>query len=110
MRLVDFDDVLRIIKYYGDNYDIEMGMYSSLGISDFIFADVASLTAIETESVKHGVWIPQFVSRRGLSDMFACSICNGLTHTLHKYSRCYEKYCKNCGARMDRGAENECNQ
>ena len=53
--------------------------------------------------VVHGRWIPQFVSSRGLADMFSCSVCNGSVFTSHKYSSCPYKYCNHCGAKMDGG-------
>lgn len=53
------------------------------------------------KEVKHGHWIPQYVSSRGLTDKFACSVCNGTSFTSHKYLNCPYKYCEECGARMD---------
>lgn len=98
MRLIDFDDVLQIIKHYGDNYDIEMGMYSSLGISDFIFADVASLPVIETEPVKYGKWID-------LCCAVQCSNCHEEYSDEIFLMRGNINYCPNCGARMEKKDE-----
>ena len=53
------------------------------------------------KEVKHGHWIPQFVSSRGLTDKFACSVCNTTSCTSHKYLNCSYKYCKECGAKME---------
>ena len=57
--------------------------------------------AADVQPVVHGRWIPQFVSSRGLADMFSCSVCNGSAFTSHKYSGCPYKYCNHCGAKMD---------
>lgn len=52
--------------------------------------------------VEHGHWIPQYVSSRGLADIFECSVCNGHTFTSHKYPNCPDKYCRHCGAKMEK--------
>lgn len=51
--------------------------------------------------VEHGHWIPQYVSSRGLADIFECSVCNVHTCTSHKYTNCPDKYCRHCGAKME---------
>ena len=53
--------------------------------------------------VKHGHWIPQFVSKRGLSDHFMCSECAESTFTPRKFEMIKYAYCPNCGAKMDGG-------
>lgn len=53
------------------------------------------------KEVKHGHWIPQYVSSRGLTDKFACSVCNRTSYTSHKYLNCPHKYCEECGAKME---------
>ena len=68
----------------GDAFDV---------IDDFPAADV--------QEVKHGHWIPQFVSSRGLTDKFVCSVCNTTSYTNHKYLNCSYKYCKECGVKME---------
>lgn len=60
-------------------------------------------TEIENlKEVKHGHWIPQFVSSRGLTDKFVCSVCNTTSYTNRKYLNCSYKYCKECGAKMEK--------
>lgn len=51
--------------------------------------------------VVHAKWIPQYVSRLGLTDMFACSECNKTVRTSRKSDKCSDLYCPNCGAKMD---------
>ena len=53
--------------------------------------------------VRHGHWIPQFVSKRGLSDHFMCSECAESTFTPRKFEMIKYAYCPNCGAKMDGG-------
>lgn len=64
------------------------------------------MDAIEDELVRHGHWIPQYTSKRGLSDFFACSECNKTSFTYHKVKMCSYKFCPNCGAKMDGGETN----
>lgn len=52
------------------------------------------------KKVECGQWIPQFVSSRGLTDKFMCSVCNTISYTNHKYLNCSYKYCRHCGAKM----------
>ena len=53
--------------------------------------------------VRHGHWIPQFVSKRGLSNHFMCSECAKSTFTPRKSEMIKYAYCPNCGAKMDGG-------
>jgi len=61
---------------------------------------------IEAEPVRHWQWIPQYTSKRGLSDFFACSECNKTSFTYHKVKMCSYNFCPNCGAKMDGGETN----
>lgn len=55
----------------------------------------------DVASVRHGHWIPQFVSKRGLSKHFVCSECAEWAFTAHKVKMIKYNFCPNCGARMD---------
>lgn len=68
---------------------------------------IEDMPTADVQPVEHGRWIPQYVSSRGLADIFSCSVCNGSAFTSHKYSSCPYKYCNHCGARMDGGEKNE---
>lgn len=72
--------------------------YSETEIRTYIDRLQAEINDLKT--VKRGHWIPQYVSSRGLTDKFACSVCNTMTYTSHKYLNCFYKYCNECGARM----------
>ena len=52
-------------------------------------------------SVVHGKWIAQYVSTRGLTDVFSCSNCNENSYMLRKNAKCFYKYCPHCGAKME---------
>lgn len=51
--------------------------------------------------VVHGKWIAQYISARGLTDIFSCSNCNENTYLSHKKVKCFFKYCPHCGAKME---------
>lgn len=55
----------------------------------------------KSEPVRHGHWIPQFVSKRGLSYHFMCSECAESSFASHKIRMIKYNYCPNCGAKMD---------
>ena len=68
-------------------------------INDFEEVIDAVPTA-DVAPVKHGHWIPQFVSKRGLSDHFMCSECAESTFTPRKFEMIKYAYCPNCGAKL----------
>lgn len=69
----------------------------------FDFEDIETYALNNREDVApviHAKWIPQFVSTRGLTDIFSCSYCNKSTYTHKKKAHCPFHYCQNCGAKM----------
>lgn len=64
------------------------------------YIDALEAKLSESEPVRHGHWIPQFVSKRGLSDHFMCSECAESTFTPRKFKIIKYTYCPNCGAKM----------
>ena len=62
---------------------------------------ILDIPAADVAPVKHGHWIPQFVSKRGLSDHFMCSECAESTFTPRKFEMIKYAYCPYCGAKMD---------
>ena len=50
--------------------------------------------AADVEPVRHGKWVE---AGRGID---ACSECN---HGIREHMACVNKYCPNCGAKMDLG-------
>lgn len=74
--------------------------------SDFIssFAEVETFTgqykrdiaeADKVEPVRHGRW------RHLGGDEWRCTICGEVIHTEDRWERPSDKYCRECGARMD---------
>lgn len=77
-------------------------LFSVKGAYEYILEAIDESPTIEAEPVRHGYWIPKFVSARGNADMFECSECNANSYTAHKTRICHYKYCRNCGAKMDK--------
>lgn len=79
-------------------------LYEHLDDNGIIAAQNAidEMPTIEAETVRHGHWIPQFLSSRGNTDKFSCSECNANSYTTHMVKSCPYKYCRNCGAKMDK--------
>ncbi len=72
-----------------------------LYVSDFVIEQMQKIPTIEAEPVKHGRWV-------SIADkpymIYECSLCNDRW----SYGAVIQmNYCPNCGAKMDRGAENE---
>ena len=61
---------------------------------------ILDIPAADVVPVRHGHWIPQFVSKRGLSDHFMCSECAESTFTPRKFEMIKYAYCPNCGAKL----------
>lgn len=69
-------------------------------VKDFIVIPIET-PAADVEPVVHAKWIPQYVNRFGLTNIFVCSECNKTVHTIRKLYKLSYLYCPNCGARMD---------
>ena len=65
-----------------------------------VLRDVEEAPAADVAPVRHAEWV---VCGDGDNVPWMCSHC-GKT-TAHKYKVIYGKYCPNCGAKMDGGAE-----
>ena len=64
--------------------------------------DIEDAQTEDVQPVVHAKWIPQYVSRLGLTDIFECSECNKTVHTIRKLYKLSYLYCPNCGAKMDK--------
>ena len=69
---------------------------------DCLKAAVIRISAADVAPVVHAEWV---VCGDGDNVPWMCSHC-GKT-TAHKYKVIYGKYCPNCGAKMDGGADHE---
>lgn len=97
MRLIDADALREELdSILNWNTNDEYNMYSDTMVA------IDNAHTIEAEPVRHGHWIPQYVSSRGNTDTFSCSECNANSYTTHMVKSCHYKYCRNCGAKMDK--------
>lgn len=91
MRLVDADHFERVLMAMPDEELCEDCCYNVVNKLD-------EAPTIEAEPVKHGRWID--IPDKPEWDQKQCSICGDIRC-------CQGKYCPNCGARMDREADDE---
>lgn len=62
------------------------------------FRDVIeTMPAVDAEPVRHGRW------RHMGGDEWSCTMCGEVIHTEGSWERPSDKYCRECGARMDGG-------
>ncbi len=60
------------------------------------FLDVIeTMPAVDAEPVRHGRW------RHLGGDEWCCTMCGEVIHTEGSWERPSDKYCRECGARMD---------
>ena len=89
-RLIDADDALRRSR--------EPSIYDLTDVPDFL----AECQTVDAEPVRHGKWILER-EPDGTPYCFHCSVCDDdFRHTGIKTKY---KYCPNCGAKMDGGAQ-----
>lgn len=55
--------------------------------------------AVDAEPVRHGMW------RHLGGDEWCCTICGEVIHTEDRWERPNDKYCRECGTRMDGGGD-----
>ena len=100
MRLIDADNLVDELEELADSYvdnncsDFTRGTYNACrqqGV-DAAIEVVKEQTPIDT--VKHGRWI-----KRNTVGTATCSICGGIIY--NSYDSEANKYCPNCGAKMD---------
>lgn len=71
-----------------------------------LFDVFAEIPTAEVEEVKHGEWIPVQYTYFGLK-RYECSECKDDDYWQKRYLEHKEKYCPNCGAKMDLGGEDD---
>ena len=81
MDLIDREELLKTLR----NFDYVKWYYRDL--TDAII----NMPTVDAEPVRHGKWIAQDTSRT----KFMCSECKAKNYGGH------EKYCPNCGAKME---------
>ena len=83
-----------IIDVYENHHPTASGEF------DEFFHEVINIIR-NTETVKHGKWMPVEPDTRGCTSRFTCSICGGYTTYYEDVYGCDYDYCPNCGAKMD---------
>lgn len=103
-----FQDAINLIKYLKNENEILEAKHNclahlSIKSDNLINRQKAEIARLQTDvaPIRHGHWISQFVSKRGLSKHFVCSECAEWAFTAHKVKMIKYDYCPHCGARMD---------
>lgn len=94
MRLIDADALKDAIKTYIQNSAFWTPVYKLLA------KVIDDAPTIEAEPVRHGEW-----AHLG-GDEWCCTVCGEVIHTEGSWEKPTKKYCNECGAKMDGGAEN----
>lgn len=103
---IKLEDAIREIEQinpvdYGAMWDYEAHHWAGECLRDCKEA-IDSIPVADVAPVRHAEWV---VCGDGDNVPWMCSHC-GKT-TAHKYKVIYGKYCSNCGAKMDGGADHE---
>ena len=95
-------DAVKIAEKYGLANGSALGRHT--GLADCIARDISELPAADVAEVVHGRWIGAPLCG---NDNCKCSEC-GSWHNIHANLRgkIKQKYCPNCGAKMDGGGGN----
>lgn len=98
MRLIDADELLKASRTGKILYSNDT---TTDGYTDILLAiEVERAPTVEAEPVKHGEW--RTSKHNSLpTDIFVCSVCNGLVIVSTFRNRCMYSFCPNCGAKMD---------
>lgn len=111
MRLIDADALKREMWRRCGETDIEIDKGrakwdSGLWIRYKVFEEcIADAPAIEAEPIRHGQWL--YIRDEENNGLYECSECHkGDIHA----KECEVPYCWNCGARMDLGEVEKCQQ
>lgn len=105
---IEREAVLKILKKYSTQNGSALGRHS--GAVDCAMEEIEMLPTSDVEPVRHGYWrgFTQFcgynvdgepVYRDG--KIYDCSRCN-------RRNMIKEKFCPNCGAKMDGGIQKQC--
>ena len=90
-KLINADDLLAL---YNMSAIEEMGEYGQGGMA--IIDDIKNAPSVDAEPIRHGYWYFLQYDVNPKIGNWHCSVCNNIPKSLEK-----EKYCPNCGAKMD---------
>lgn len=96
MRLIDTDALP--LERYGE----EVISWYATGWNDAIDA-INRAPAVDAEPVRHGKW------RHLGGDEWCCTVCGEVIYTEGSWEKPTRKYCHECGAKMDKGVQNDQN-
>lgn len=98
-RYIDADDVAQRLMYYMSHTPERCGEHYAYKAA---LKEVVGSPTADVEEVKHGKWIPVQYTYFGLK-RYECSECKDDEYWQKRYIEHKEKYCPNCGAKMDGG-------
>lgn len=99
-------DAVKIAEKYGLANGSVLGRHT--GLADCIASEISGLPAADVAEVVHGEWLRADDDWNSLTTI-QCSLCSEewCFETDDDVSLLNYKYCPNCGAKMDGGADNE---
>lgn len=101
-KYIEQEAVIRLIKTEGFNEKYDLGDPKD---NAWFCEEVNRIPAADVVEVKHGrwIWLSSTYDRTPCEKRYWCDKCHHevITHG----SEPWEKYCPNCGARMDGGAK-----
>lgn len=103
MRLIDADTVITI-QTYDDMFEVYRVETMTVAEAMNKWSDEGCPPTIDAEPVRHGEWIPvEMEMRFGTLKGVKCSLCG------KEKVREGSNYCPNCGAKMNKGVQNDQN-
>lgn len=102
MRLIDADEVEKILKHIREKYVNRLPKANQLfwDTIRYIEKKVRSIPTVEAKEVVHGKWI---LEERAGVDYWCCSECHKIKSEY--YAKPTDNFCGNCGCDMRTSAE-----
>ena len=102
-KYIEKEVAVKIAEKYGLTDGSVLGRHS--GIADCIASEIATLPIADVAPVRHGWWVDRIVDENEViqpwMERYYCSEC------LEGGNQSWFKFCPNCGAKMDGGADND---
>ena len=95
MRLIDADALVEKAYWHGEHPDV--GNPFAEGVEAVDMSDIDNAPTIEAEPVRHGRWINEPCEHFGM----IAHTHKDCGYTYASYAEDGDKYCPNCGAKMD---------
>lgn len=94
-RLIDADELMR------DVMGLTIVSPEVMNYANAVAVAIADAPTVDAEPVRHGQWVRE--NSRKKSYLRLCTACGKIAYFCGE--GCSYKYCPNCGAKMDGGAE-----